>query len=221
MALKIHPLLAATKHQAVDSEAVDSTESLSAAVIRIQPPPPGPAGNGRIYRDAAGGVAIRFTIMPKRHVDMQHQPWLGEIEVKCHDVPLLMREGFHWTTANVIKEEGYAEEISPALAELGLGRPNNTYTVTRSWCLQDLQQQQPPRWTACLQVHAPTYDVISGIRLENWTIDMVHYVRAWGLSKKLIYNFDASRPQENFNCIYDDMPLAGWWPWPKNMVSFK
>ncbi|KAI6082208.1 hypothetical protein F4821DRAFT_247700 [Hypoxylon rubiginosum] len=138
------------------------------------------------------------------------------MEVRCSDVPLLMQEGFHWSTANVIREEGFINDISPDLRHLKLrylGNPNHPCTTTRYWFLRDLQQ--PPRWTARLQVHAPNYEILSGIRLENWTIDMVRIALAYDCSGKLIYQFNTSKPRSHFNAIYDDMPLLGWWPWPK------
>ncbi|KAI1400862.1 hypothetical protein F4819DRAFT_509107 [Hypoxylon fuscum] len=192
-------------------EAVDNkTTNQSAAVIQFQPAP-GPAGNGRLFLNEPGGASITFHFVPEPGMDDQHQPWFGQMDVKCCDVPLLMREGFHWTTANVIREEGFVDRIIPEL--INLGKPNHTCTITRVWILRDLQQ--PSRWTARLQVHAPNTEVVSGIRLDNWTIDMIRSVRAYGLSKKSIYEFNVSRTRYHFNSIYDDMPLKGWWPWPK------
>ncbi|KAI1370863.1 hypothetical protein F4677DRAFT_464873 [Hypoxylon crocopeplum] len=175
-------------------EVVDKTTNQSAAATRL--------GNLRY---------ITFCFRPNPKMDDQHQLWFGQMDVKCCDVPLLMREGFHWTTANVTREEGFVDNIIPELVHLG--KPNYTCTITRFWILRDLQQ--PPRWTACLQVHAPNKEVVSGIRLDNWTIDMVRTAKALGLSRKLIYQFDNSRPRYHLNSIYDDMPLKGWWPWPK------
>ncbi|KAI2472415.1 hypothetical protein F4781DRAFT_445366 [Annulohypoxylon bovei var. microspora] len=189
-------------------QVVDKTTNQSAAAIQIQPTP-GPSGNGKLYGDAPGEVSINFTFMSKPGIN---QPWwYGRMDVKCCDVPLLMREGFYWTKANVISEEGYTNDIIPPLVISG--NPYQKYTVARFWVLQDLQQ--PPRWTATLMVQAPNIGVVSGIRLDNWTIDMVHTVKAFDLSKKLIYHYDVSRPRLRFNSIYDGMLLKGWWPWPK------
>ncbi|KAI4869043.1 hypothetical protein F4820DRAFT_407846 [Hypoxylon rubiginosum] len=183
------------------SEAVDKT-----TILRT----PGPARNGRIFYDIPGERSIRFSFRPQPLVDNYLQPWFGQMDVKCDDVPLLMREGFYWTTANIIKEEGFVENINPQ--QINLGHPNNPCTIKRYWFLQDLQQ--PPRWTASLQIHAPNYDVISKVRFENWSINMIRSVEAWGLSKKTIYSFSALTPKCCIS-IYDDMPLKGWWPWPK------
>ncbi|KAI1458497.1 hypothetical protein F4805DRAFT_141169 [Annulohypoxylon moriforme] len=176
-------------------EAVDNTTQVA----------PGPAGNGRLFYDTPGRVSIVFVIKPNPRKDNYHQPWIAQMDVKCGDVPLLMREGFYWTTANVIKEEGFIKHTKPALARYG--------KITRIWILRDLQQ--PPRWTAYLSVYAWSHEVLSGIRLDSWTKDMVQSCQARGLSQHFIYSFDKSKPRCHFNSIYDDMPLKGWWPWPK------
>ncbi|KAK8133446.1 hypothetical protein PG984_005458 [Apiospora sp. TS-2023a] len=31
-----------------------------------------------------------------------------------------------------------------------------------------------------------------------------------------IYHFDRKRPRESINCIYDDLPLEGLWPYPRS-----
>ncbi|KAI1778143.1 hypothetical protein F4818DRAFT_456102 [Hypoxylon cercidicola] len=136
---------------------------------------PGPAGNGKIYHDKPGERSIRFSFRPKPRMGNQHQSWFGQMDIKCDDVPLLMREGFYWTTANIIKEEGFVDNISPEQV-VNLGNPNNICTVKRYWFLQDLKQ--PPRWTASLQIHAPNHEVISKIRFENWTTDMIQSAEA-------------------------------------------
>ncbi|KAI2623086.1 hypothetical protein GGR54DRAFT_596552 [Hypoxylon sp. NC1633] len=195
-------------------EVLDKATKQNATALQIKPTP-GPARNGRVYNDVPGesSVIFWFESKPTCSMDKQYKPWFGQMDVKCSDVPLLMREGFYWTTENVIREDGYIDNILPERALLNLGKPNNPCTMTRVWTLQDLQQ--PPRWTACLQVHAPGIEVLTGIRLENWTVDMVRSAYAWGLAKKLIYQYDVAKPRLSFNSIYDDTPLKGWWPWPK------
>ncbi|KAI1500404.1 hypothetical protein F5X99DRAFT_239047 [Biscogniauxia marginata] len=192
------------------SEVADDTTNQSIAAVQTQPTP-GPAGNGKFFDDVPGKPSITFWIDGDPDEDDQHQPWFGQIIVKCDDVPLLMREGFQWTTENIIREEGFIENIRPQLA--GLGKPNCPCTITRNWFLRDLQQ--PSRWTAHLQVHARDVETVSRIRLDSWTTDMVRLVTAAGLSDKIIYHFDAKKPLYAYNVIYDDMPLKGWWPWLK------
>lgn len=32
---------------------------------------------------------------------------------------------------------------------------------------------------------------------------------------KDVYNFERETEMDDVNTIYDEMPLEGWWPWPK------
>ncbi|KAI0161013.1 hypothetical protein GGR52DRAFT_155721 [Hypoxylon sp. FL1284] len=192
------------------SDMLDETPTQNATANRTQPAP-GPAGNGMLFDHAPGGISISIVLGPRPDIDNNHQPWYARMDVKCRDVPLLMCEGFHWTTANVVKEDGMIRDAHPLLPPLGVGL--RRCTVTRYYTLRDLQK--PPRWTACLRVHAAALEVLSGIRLETWTPDMIRDARAYGLQRALIYQYLEHRPNDNFNAIYDDMPLSGWWPWPK------
>lgn len=56
---------------------------------------------------------------------------------------------------------------------------------------------------------------LSGFRIHNMTINNVVSTKAFTKDKEQIYHFDRFCPQKNLNVIYDDMPLQGWWPWPK------
>ncbi|KAI2618244.1 hypothetical protein GGR54DRAFT_606685 [Hypoxylon sp. NC1633] len=183
-------------------EAVDETTTQ---------PTPHPAGNGQIFNGNPMKKSIRITIRAKPKKDRHHQPWIAQMDVKCDNVPLLMREGFYWTKANIIQEEGFIENVRPKIAHLL--QIKNPCTVSRFWFLQDLQQ--PPRWVASLQIHAPNYEVLSRIRFETWTTDMIRFVEAWGATNRLIYFYDALDPEWCINSIYDDILLKRWWAKPK------
>ena len=72
---------------------------------------PGPAMGGCFYKDDPQHPSLIFTFCPDpcRHDSLRCQDWVAVLEVKCPDIPRLMREGFHWNTSNVIKEESYIE----------------------------------------------------------------------------------------------------------------
>ncbi|KAL2128700.1 hypothetical protein VTI74DRAFT_8821 [Chaetomium olivicolor] len=38
---------------------------------------------------------------------------------------------------------------------------------------------------------------------------------AWDADGNLTYNYNCRVSGQNYNCIYDNEPLKGWWPWPK------
>ncbi|GAW24447.1 hypothetical protein ANO14919_140310 [Xylariales sp. No.14919] len=72
-------------------------------------PEPGPATGGRFYKEDEQRPSIVFKLCPNptKLWNIKYQDWIAYMDVKCSDVPRLMREGFHWDDSNVIKEEGY------------------------------------------------------------------------------------------------------------------
>lgn len=56
--------------------------------------------------------------------------------------------------------------------------------------------------------------VLSAFRIEDLENNMF-VAGAKNERRRVVYFFDARDPESNFNVIYDDMPLEGWWPWPK------
>ena len=43
-------------------------------------------------------------------------------------------------------------------------------------------------------------------------------VAAVGFDKdgRRVYRYTATAPDDNFNAIYDSIPMEGWWPWPRS-----
>lgn len=141
--------------------------------------------------------------------DEQAMSWKAILEVTADDLPRLMREGFHWTAANIHPEEGYVETDlvpDPHKTEEGYG------DYSRKYFLADLARE--PQWAAWLTIYASKLEVLSRFKVQDLTPDLV--TSAEGLNKgRLVYAYESLDPRENFNSIYDDMPMEGWWPWPK------
>ncbi|KAI1177872.1 hypothetical protein F4777DRAFT_540691 [Nemania sp. FL0916] len=136
------------------------------------------------------------------------QPWVARILVKCPDIPRMMREGFHWTDENILPEEGYIK----------LEREEKAFRWKRNYFLADLQH--PRRWVARVFVEASNLKTLSDFKLSHHlskatVIWCRAWAQAWGKDNLMIYNFEYDDPEYSFNAIYDDMPLDGWWPWPK------
>ncbi|KAI2606334.1 uncharacterized protein GGS25DRAFT_523999 [Hypoxylon fragiforme] len=187
-------------------ELVNTADDQSESAVETEPSTVS-AGNGKIYLDAPEKVSISFGIMPS-----DGRSWVGKMDVKCDDVPQMMREGFYWSVENVIKEEGVVDNYtSPAYSSSN--KPKPPCRATRRWILQDMQR--PRRWIAYLEVHALTLDIVSNIRLDSWHPNMVVSCSAWGHLDNLVYQFEARAPEDGFNTIYDDLMLRGWWPWPR------
>ncbi|KAK4151146.1 hypothetical protein C8A00DRAFT_17398, partial [Chaetomidium leptoderma] len=137
-------------------------------------------------------------------------PWAAILAIKGRDIPRLMREGFFWSTENVLPEEGYmSRETSPEWTTLG-------YSYKRTWILADKSNDEaPPQWVGRLEVISPCLELLPSFRVQNLSRDNVYAAGACNALDQLIYKYDCRLPaSHNFNCIYDDKPLEGWWPWP-------
>lgn len=160
--------------------------------------------------DNDDGIAS-FILVPNTRLQnlMSAVPkWLAFFNIKCDDIPGLMRQGFFWSVDNVVAEEGYMFETKNR-EWLSCGfRPG------RAWILAGNSDGENPQWVARLQVVSSSLHVLSSFRLENLSVKNILVATAWRRGAA-VYNYNAVHPSDNFNCIYDNKPLQGWWPWPR------
>ncbi|KAJ0305576.1 hypothetical protein COL5a_006303 [Colletotrichum fioriniae] len=136
--------------------------------------------------------------------------WEARFRVRAKDLPRLMREGLHWTIANIHREAGYFEYEAkePVMKEAG-------WTCTRNYYLSDLSPEQ--NWTAKMTVCARDLQTLARFDMAKLRPEQAYTALAWTNVQpgQYIYNFERLAPGRNFNAIYDEMPMEGWWPWPK------
>ncbi|KPM37141.1 hypothetical protein AK830_g9415 [Neonectria ditissima] len=138
--------------------------------------------------------------------------WTAHLNVNAMDLTCLMKEGFHWTEANVKELEGY---FTVGRDSLSITAQDNGWNHSRTYFLTDLATV--PQWTATLEVFAREIQVLSEFRIRHLSIYIIRQVLAKDSKGQWVYFFDAFEPGVNFNAIYDDTPLEGWWPsWSKN-----
>ncbi|KAK3896606.1 hypothetical protein C8A05DRAFT_39847, partial [Staphylotrichum tortipilum] len=138
-----------------------------------------------------GTVTLRMVPDPNAH-GYRAAPWAACLTVRCEHVARLMDEGFHWSADNLLPDEG---------------------SMSRS--LHEAPGRKTPRWVARLEVISPFLDVLAAFPLLDLSPAHVCSANAWDPRGKLVYNYNCRTPGRNYNCIYDDRPLRGWWPWPK------
>lgn len=68
-------------------------------------------------------------------------------------------------------------------------------------------------WTAEVTLRAREHESMAQFRLSHLSPNNIF--SADGYTKKMVYRYNARNPEKNLNTIYEDMPLKGWWPWPK------
>lgn len=133
-------------------------------------------------------------------------PWVARVPVAAKNLPSLMRYGLYVDEDNVMKRKGHfvpddeSKQASP-------GQPPGHL---RRYFLAE----EHPRWSANMAVSAPSLSELVKFKVHELGPDNV--VAALGFDKRgnRVYSFSAMDPDGNFNAIYD-MPMRGWWPWPR------
>ncbi|KAK4232910.1 hypothetical protein C8A03DRAFT_19908 [Achaetomium macrosporum] len=148
--------------------------------------------------------------VPVQRTEARTTPWVATLIVKCEDMPRLMREGFFWLAENVVPEHGFlSDSLTRAWTAGG-------YRHFRVWILaKTCSPDETPRWVARLEVVAASIEPLSKFRVQDLSRENVLRANAWDTKKRCVYNYHCCDPDLNYNCIYDDKPLDGWWPWPK------
>ncbi|KYK61656.1 hypothetical protein DCS_02799 [Drechmeria coniospora] len=148
---------------------------------------------------------------------MEGVDWEAELIVYAKNVQKLMKDGFYWTEANVQKNKGYlliGRESLPS--EI---RQDGHWSHARCYQLSDRSSHSTTtgdiQWLATLWVYAHEVSVLSNFRLHDLSVNKIASAHAKNTEGRMIYEFNATLPHSNFNAIYDDKPLKGWWPWPK------
>lgn len=204
--------------------AYESLETVeSAATTTPRNPTGGPEANDKapvrpefVYtwnncKIGQGWGAVGLDMSPNPHRSgFRGLPWAAGLLVKCRDVPRLMREGFFWSAEDILPEGGYmSHSTPPEWSHIG-------FAHERVWSLADRSNGETPLWVARLNVLSPSIAILKGFRPDTLSRENVHKAHAWNAEKRLVYHFEYLSPGDCYNTIYNDMPLQGWWPWPRS-----
>ncbi|KAF6829124.1 hypothetical protein CPLU01_08137 [Colletotrichum plurivorum] len=124
-----------------------------------------------------------------------------------------MREGFFWNEDNVIPERSYIDNSHDHHME------GHDLHCKRVWTLVDLSPEH--LWHTELTVWGPDIQTLARFRVSDLQTYIVYSAmvkaprEACNTHRRTIYLYDENRPERCINTIYDDLPLEGWWPWPK------
>ncbi|RSL56906.1 hypothetical protein CEP53_006637 [Fusarium sp. AF-6] len=127
--------------------------------------------------------------------------WYAYLELETRDLAGIMRDGLFLTQDNVREEEGrLMKDYWPEEERWGYTR---SYTIVDS------------RWSGYLDVCAWDVRPLANFRLHHLTADKVEMARVEDEEENIVYCYDVDVPDCSANFIYDDMPMDGLWPWPK------
>jgi hypothetical protein len=140
--------------------------------------------------------------------------WYGSLSLQAKDIPRLMREGLYWTEANLDYPAGHIKY--DYLESWNRYYPSGWY-YQRVLFFQDTAID--PQWKAKMIVFCRDMHGLSRFRFRELRLDQITFCRA-SHNGALVYSFDRTRKTVNcINTMYEDMPLDGWWPWPKKATS--
>jgi hypothetical protein len=157
----------------------------------------------------------------------QEEPkWCAWMRVRVKNIPRLMRRGFHWSEWHVMKERNTMtlnDRTMPKMA--GLRSPS--WKHTRFYHLADILPYER-EWVAELYVFSKDAEFLSNFQVNQIQENSVYWAKGETWKGKPIYGYqkessaiwrlkmglDYTR-SANFNAIYGNLPLEGWWPWPK------
>lgn len=142
--------------------------------------------------------------------------WVARVDVKTRNVPRLMREGLHWSDANVQKELSYFERniSASAIPSIHSGEQHDGWTNLRKYFLVSLDTTT--NWTAEITVYTKSVAVLSEFELCWLTAENLGLTYATNWDGKMVYMYRKWQAENTYlNAIYGNMPLKGWWPWPK------
>ncbi|KAI0202800.1 hypothetical protein F4808DRAFT_467981 [Astrocystis sublimbata] len=191
----------------------------SSASVQRQP---GPATNGRFFCDDKRQHSMDFSFCANPSTYPKKAAWKARLFVKCDDVPRLMREGFHWDNANVVKEDGFlyfhnSSCFNKPKYENDFLEDGKSWGGIRYYFLKDLQD--PPRWIAGIKVYGTSAESIGEFDLECLSHENILFAHALSQDGHPIYCFSRNQPKKNINAIYGTTPMEGWWPWPRKTES--
>lgn len=173
---------------------------------RLPQPANKPSFRGINVASAAesGAGVIELRMMPTKRIAKE---WVAFPGVEREDVPRLMREGFFWSAENVLPAGGYMSKPGPDFTALG-------FCHERTWAIAEKPYDGAPQWRGKVKVMSHLLETLINFRIQDLSVKNV-FIYAWNGAGRQTYNYDYEDPIHNYNCIYDNKPLKGWWPWPK------
>lgn len=156
-------------------------------------------------------LQIRFFPDPRASSN-RDRDWEADLSVHSTDIVGLMKDGFHWSEANVQHEGGFFVIDEPCIPQRYRERGLNCVRGIR---LAHKPEHGEAQWIASLWIYARKVSVLARFRVHELSTDKIHTATAWNLDDRCIYSYHVLYPENNFNAILDDQPLEGWWPWPK------
>ncbi|KAF4458852.1 hypothetical protein FALBO_14396 [Fusarium albosuccineum] len=129
------------------------------------------------------------------------EDWSAELTIETSDLPGVMKHGLFLGPDNVQEEEGYLKQC--------YSQRDKRWFYIRHYTVVD------SRWSGSLEVSSWDVLPLNKFRLHHLSADKIRLAAAEDEEANTVYQYNASDPEINANYIYDDMPMEGLWPWPR------
>ena len=142
--------------------------------------------------------------------------WEVRMEIRAQDASKLMLKGLHWTPDNCRPEGNYLKNSVQTMHDED---KKMQWPMFRSFNIVDSGVM--PSWTAEAHVFARDLSVLNNFDLAELYVsritqcDVHRPTPSYGVLGSSVYHFQANDWGKNYNSLYDDMLLEGFWPWPR------
>ncbi|KAH6896838.1 hypothetical protein B0T10DRAFT_454727 [Thelonectria olida] len=163
------------------------------------------------FINAACSNGIKYAFVQMVLVPTNNEDWVASLVVRTHNMPILMRQGLYWGEANLQLSRAHFQFAG----DQGFQRApvEGSWTHCRVYRLIDLEYGL---WNADLRVYSYDIQPLADFSVGDISRDNIWLAVGRNEKQERIYNYSRDRPDQNFNAYFDDMPLEGWWPWPKD-----
>ncbi|KAM5343543.1 hypothetical protein ACJ41O_012080 [Fusarium nematophilum] len=130
------------------------------------------------------------------------EEWAAQLDLVTWDLPGVMHNGLYVTAENVKELENHLVEA--------WSHEHKRWISDRSYSVVD------SRWSGRLNVCAWHPGPVSKFRIHHLSAEKVFSAIVGSSERDTVYWYNLHAPKDNLNCIYDDMPIDGLWPWPRH-----
>lgn len=188
---------------------------VAADMQRTLPPPYQDVEEVQCPHDSiTGPPSVKFSFQSDVRLkgsQRKHSKWEARMDVFADPVHL-MRRGFHWSEANRRRQYGFFERVAYEDPDIrGDARRFAGGIISQTWTGTH-RGLHISGFTLMMSLH------FSEFTLDSISIDNIIAVCAWNSDNQTIYNYSIRVPEERVSAVSDNMPLEGWWPWPKKRL---
>lgn len=154
-----------------------------------------------------GKINLVFLSDPAR---VRESWWEANVDVSVKSLPESMRQGWSWSEDNIDRAGG---QLIVKMSDLDQIQQEAGWCCGRRYKLVD--RAEDPQWEAVVWIYAKDLQSLSCVKVNDLLYEKAYATWATNENNCLAYLFHRRSPLLNFNAIYDEMPLTGWWPWPR------